>query len=347
MNSIKFSIIVPVFNTEKYIPKCIESLLHQTYYNIEIICINDGSTDNSLSILKSYQDKDKRIKIISQQNSGVSVARNVGIKEAIGDYILFVDPDDWLELDTCKNLFDQICNNEVYELDVICFGYKRVDVKDIFYHNFSEFLLINKNKISFYSDNYIESLLSFMPAKCIWDKAYKKTFLDKNNIKFIQGMTHGEDLIFFLNVFIYNPYISLLDKELYNYNISRKDSATKINSLEYLKKNIQMGEYINRFENISEKTQIIKNYFFDNVFFALFFLGADLGKNKEFIFLLKKYLDEVSDVKLKKLRGYKSAKLQLFLSQHHLSDIYWFMRPLVKEYIVIPIRKLRQRRENV
>ena len=88
---VQVSIIVPVYNVEKYLSKCLESLINQTLKDIEIICVNDGSTDNSLSILKEYANKDSRIKIIDKQNEGVSVARNTGIEVATGEYLMFVD----------------------------------------------------------------------------------------------------------------------------------------------------------------------------------------------------------------------------------------------------------------
>lgn len=94
----KISIIVPVYNTEKFLEKCLNSLINQTLKDIEIICINDGSTDKSLQILEKFANKDKRIQIINQTNSGLSVARNIGIKKAKGEYIGFVDSDDWVDL---------------------------------------------------------------------------------------------------------------------------------------------------------------------------------------------------------------------------------------------------------
>lgn len=103
MEKIKISVIVPVFNAEKYLKMCLNSLVSQTLKNIEIICIDDGSTDNSLAILDKFKSKDDRIKIIKQKNYGVSMARNNGISEAQGEYIGFVDADDWVDKDFLKN----------------------------------------------------------------------------------------------------------------------------------------------------------------------------------------------------------------------------------------------------
>ena len=102
---IKVSIIVPVYNVEKYLKRCLDSITNQTLKELEIICINDGSTDNSLKILKQYAHKDKRISIINKQNEGLSVARNTGMEAASGEYIGFVDSDDWIDLDFYKKLY--------------------------------------------------------------------------------------------------------------------------------------------------------------------------------------------------------------------------------------------------
>ena len=115
----KFSIIVPIFNCQKYLTKCINSLRNQTYKNLEIICIDDGSTDNSKQIIEEFSKQDKRIKLITQQNQGVSVARNNGIKIATGEYIMFVDADDWLDFNTCEILYHILQNQN--EIDIIWF----------------------------------------------------------------------------------------------------------------------------------------------------------------------------------------------------------------------------------
>lgn len=114
------SIIVPVYNEEKYLPKCLDSLVNQTYQDLEIICVNDGSTDGSLEILEQYAAKDDRIKVVSQENQGLSGARNAGIAEVKGEWMMFVDSDDWLELDCCERAI-----NYVPLYDIVFFSYIR------------------------------------------------------------------------------------------------------------------------------------------------------------------------------------------------------------------------------
>ena len=113
MSPIAVSVIIPVFDTECYLPTCLDSILNQTLDNIEIICINDGSTDNSLEILKNYQKKDNRIKIINKDNEGQGVARNIGIDNAVGEYIAFVDSDDFIKEDMLEKLYESSKNNNL------------------------------------------------------------------------------------------------------------------------------------------------------------------------------------------------------------------------------------------
>ena len=116
----KYSVIVPVYNVEKYINECLSSLINQTYKNIEIVVINDGSSDNSLSLIEEYSRIDDRIRVIDQKNMGLGYTRNVGIDNAVGDYILFVDSDDYISLNTCEEIEAVLSYNN--EVDIIVLG---------------------------------------------------------------------------------------------------------------------------------------------------------------------------------------------------------------------------------
>ena len=133
------SIIVPVYNTEQYLSKCLDSLINQTYKNIEIICVNDGSTDNSADILNEYDKKDKRVRMISQKNCGLSAARNTGLKNCCGEYVMFLDSDDWIDIDTCEKAYSVM---EKYDTDLVLWSY----VKE--YEN------ISKDKYIFEMDSH-------------------------------------------------------------------------------------------------------------------------------------------------------------------------------------------------
>ena len=115
----KVSVVIPVYNVEKYLRRCLDSLVNQTYKNLEFICVNDGSTDNSLEILKEYAAKDSRFIIINQKNQGVALARNNGLNVASGDYLSFVDPDDWVGLNYYEEVVKEFIatNCDVVQLD--------------------------------------------------------------------------------------------------------------------------------------------------------------------------------------------------------------------------------------
>lgn len=213
----KISIIVPVFNAEKTIDKCIESIIHQTYDNIEVILINDGSKDSSLKICSQYASNDMRIHVIDSENRGVSEARNIGLKEATGDYILFCDSDDfvspyWAEtmmskyepnlLVMCKlTAFDNdetICNTQINEF---------------------ENSIIGKKDFIYYRETGIGS-----PT----NKLFKTEIIKKYNIKFSNKLSLGEDLLFVLEYLSHiTGEIKLLDIPLYYYRVSNNPSLSK------------------------------------------------------------------------------------------------------------------------
>lgn len=176
---IKVSIIVPIYNVEKYLKTCIESILNQTLKEIEIICINDGSTDTSLDILNSFSEKDKRIRIINKSNSGYGATMNIGLSVAEGQYIGIVEPDDYIK----ENMFE--------ELYILAEKNSADIVKSDFYYYFGERNQARKTgKISRYFANRVTSvkkypeLLKIQPS--IWSAIYKKELIDKHKIKFLE-----------------------------------------------------------------------------------------------------------------------------------------------------------------
>lgn len=239
------SIIVPVYNIEKYLPKCLDSLLYQTLKNIEIICINDGSTDNSLKILEEYAARDKRIKVINQPNQGVSFARNNGINIAKGKYITFVDGDDWLELDACKRIYTQIENDNS---DVILYGHY-----DVFGNKKKPYKLSKdcKKTLLKYDDinSYVKEIIYVPVIAC--GKLYKGDFILNNNLEFPIGIKQSEDHIFWYNVLSFKPQLSILDKSYYNYRNIRCGS-----SMENL--DIAISQY-NEAESILRQTNLYKS----------------------------------------------------------------------------------------
>lgn len=216
-----FSVIVPVYNVEKYLEPCMKSLMNQTFKNIEIICINDGSTDNSLRLLNNYRKIDNRITVINKANEWVSVARNEGLQIAGGGYVLFVDSDDFVENNLCEKLFEEL---ELTKADIIVYGASIFPQKVV---DYKEWLLDTlKVQEAVYTDNCEIALFKEKSAKpFVWNKCYKKDLLYKNNIWFHRDIKLGEDNLFQFMVFPKASKVVFIENTLYNYRCVREDSA--------------------------------------------------------------------------------------------------------------------------
>ncbi len=183
---VKVSVIVPVYNVEKYLKRCLDSLVNQTLSDIEIICVNDGSTDGSAQILEEYTQKDNRIRIVEQINSGVSEARNVGVRQAVGEFIGYVDPDDFIEPDFYEKLYNSAKDNNC---DIACASVIRENEK-------KKKVLIKYDKQSVAKTVKEKFELAHLPEHCyIWNKIYNREKLLNSGITFRREMVY-EDMIY-------------------------------------------------------------------------------------------------------------------------------------------------------
>ncbi len=217
MEKVLVSIIIPVYNAEKFLPRCLASIVHQTYENIEIIIVNDGSTDGSLRICEEHQIIDERISIISQKNAGVSASRNMGIECALGEYLLFVDSDDYVDSLYVEKMVDAITSMGD-KPDLIVSG------RQIYYENEDRF--VNDLPRVLYTGNIIndfEGLFSFLHAP--WGKMFKAEIIKKNEIQFPVGYSYAEDQIFNYEYLRYSNTYNLVREPLYTYRING-DSLT-------------------------------------------------------------------------------------------------------------------------
>lgn len=225
----KFSIIIPIYNAEKYIEKTINSVLSQTFINYEVILIDDGSTDNSSRICKLYASKDCRIKYLSKKNEGVSVARNTGLKIATGIYIGFLDADDILEPDCLKKVYESI--GEKDDKDLVTFDYyvnKKwirkgclLDENLLQKDNFERAFVIDNDK----SVEYLQKLSTFV----VWNKFFKREIINKYNICFKKGIYTSEDFLFCLEVWGVIKKAVYIQLPLYNY-ILNENSCIHLNA---------------------------------------------------------------------------------------------------------------------
>lgn len=222
------SVIVPVYNSEKYLNKCLDSILNQTYKNIEVVIIDDGSTDNSLSICKKYSTLNKQIKLFSEENKGVSHARNIGINIATGQWIIFLDSDDWMESNAIMDAIDLINKNNY---DTICWNYKKLINNEFFYCNKIDESVVNNEKdlisilysiieSGYYDINYFGEYI-----RAPWAKMLNKKIIEDNNIRFDETLYIGEDAIFLLEYFKNAKNVKFVNK--YN-NIYRIISTSSV-----------------------------------------------------------------------------------------------------------------------
>lgn len=225
------SIILPVYNVEKYLSKCIDTIINQTYKDLEIICINDGSTDGSLKILEEYAEEDSRIIVINQENQGQGIARNKAINMAQGEYILFVDPDDWIELDTIESAYTIAKSNNA---QVVQFNYQTYNEETCQYYKFNlaQQLLnlsgYNLDKKKFYNYKVVKRDCLHSFDMHVVNRLYLTEFLRKNNIMFSNGR-YGEDWLFSIGTLIKAENIYYLDKYNYYYRIRKTSSCNSKN----------------------------------------------------------------------------------------------------------------------
>jgi len=214
----KVSLIIPVYNVEKYLKKCLDSATEQTLGEIEIIIVNDGSTDNSLSIICEYEVRDNRIKVINQKNSGVSAARNAGLSVASGEFIAFLDSDDWIDVSFLEKMY--LAAKE-QNADIAICNYASV-VEGI-----DKMPSVKRNKADLLtSSEALKKIISESGIRSYtWDKLYKRSLFTKNNISYPSVKCY-EDMATTFKLFYYANRIAMLKDCLYFY-LQRKTSITK------------------------------------------------------------------------------------------------------------------------
>lgn len=302
----KVSIIVPVYNNAKFLPQCIESLLNQTYNNIEIILINDGSTDSSLKVCKKYEKRDERIKLFSIENSGVSTARNLGIDHSTGKYITFVDSDDWVEKEMVEFAVKKIKETKS---DIVIWSFfrnypeKELEMSMIpgVEKKFSE----DKDKEILYLKSIYARILEKrntedVSAGTVMCKLYEKDLILNNKIRFNPELIRAEDVVFNLNAFSSAKKICFFNKSLYHYRVNKSSITFNARYIQDTKKPFNLlleefesfintkikGEKDNYYRALYARTiQVIKwhlehNYFHDDYTKGLW------GRRKEIMNLI-------------------------------------------------------------
>lgn len=218
----KISVIVPVYCAETYLEKCIECILAQTFLDLELLLVDDGSPDNSGIICDSYANRDSRVRVIHKKNGGVSSARNEGLKQATGTYVMFCDSDDFVDPSWCIELYT-IMEDKNVDIGICGYSYVDSEGKDLnrihIFSNESVSVLLPKSIWNIYYQCFLN-----MP----WNKIFRKSIIDKHGITFKEGLQYNEDLLFVLDyLLVGNVIIGMVNKPLYHYRQDVENSLTR------------------------------------------------------------------------------------------------------------------------
>lgn len=243
----KLSVVIPVYNSQNYLKKCLDSVVNQTLKDIEIICVNDCSPDNSLDILKEYAQNDNRIKIIDfKENKGVSIARNTAMEQAKSEYIGFVDSDDWIDLDFYEKLYNKAVNtnSDIVKAKIVQY----IDETKILSLNWDDNEKIKKNKSSF--------IYGFTTA------IFKLKIIQENKITFPEFLHNFEDPYFLIQYIYFSKKIDFIEDSYYYYR-KNLHSATNNFSLDKIQRSsLKILDLINSLQLEKEDYLIIYNHFY-------------------------------------------------------------------------------------
>ncbi len=289
----KISVIIPVYNTEEYLKECLDSIIEQTLKNLEIIIVNDGSTDNSKEICEEYASKDNRIKIIYQKNQGAAIARNKGIAMAKGEYLYFLDSDDYIAADMLEKMLNKI---EQEQADIcICKYYdvnanKKISLSEI---SLRTQLIPKKNTFNVYDVPQNIFQICSIPT---WNKLYKKSFIDKYALKY-QNLSSCNDHFFNDISLVLASSITYLTEPLFFHRLDNKNSITSKRYL-YAENVFKAGEEIKKYLKNINKFELVEISFYKIVLISFIYEYNLLKSPKKRLkllilairFFLKKYL---------------------------------------------------------
>lgn len=280
----KFSIIVPVYNVEKYLSQCVQSILNQTFQDFELILVNDGSLDNCPALCDSYAVEDSRVSVIHKQNGGLSSARNSGLASAKGEYIIFIDSDDyWCCNDALLSIYDKL---EKTNADILIFGMKK------YYQNTDTF---SEERVPVCDDaisSNAEAIKDMMKKNCFvasaWDKVIRHRLIVSSNMRFVDGQL-SEDIEWCSKLLLVNPNIVTLNKCIYVYRQQNSSSITA--NIE--RRNLEhICDVIKRYSEIGRKENNLPILHFMAEQYVLWLTTSYVVKKKEqkdLIFEMKKY----------------------------------------------------------
>jgi glycosyltransferase involved in cell wall biosynthesis len=283
---ILFSIIIPVYNDDIHLPRCLDSILSQTYQEFECLLIDDGSTDNCYVLCDSYSNKDKRIIVYHKENEGISKTRQFGLDRAKGSYIFFIDSDDWIESSYFDNVYKVIKDENT---DIIYTNFYRESF------NRKQKLYIQKPDVN-NNEKIIKQVVNAELFSCLWNFIIRKNFYIDNKLKFHETINYGEDSLFILEALFYKPKIKRINCAFYHHTFN-KSSFTQINKREKFIERIKFNEQLDRlfekynrfdlkkynFIRINDKYEmLLSGLFSKEEYHNLFTINISFGYLKQF-----------------------------------------------------------------
>ena len=319
---VKVSVIIPVYNVEIFLEECLDSVVNQTLKDIEIICVNDGSTDNSLAILESFSESDDRIKIFSQENMGVAASRNRGIKLSQGEYIYFIDSEDYIELDMLEELYHNaifndsniviskiaLFNDQSYEIDLSFPGF-----------DFEKILGdVNFNNFNFDYADVKKYVLNASFAPCM--KLFKREFIVENDFAFLENKAF-EDILFHVRTFLNANRISFSPNCYYYYRNPKSIRNTP-----------KSGFYIDLFKVINMvKDYLVNENYYDEfkeefcLFKVIQILNYILMGSEDYFQMAKEELSKIKGVNNLKISEENLKRLELVLKSNSFEEYKDFL----------------------
>lgn len=326
-----FSIIVPIYNVEKYLNKCIDSILSQTYTNFELILVDDGSPDNCPAICDEYAKKDSRIIVIHKENGGVSSARNAGIRQSIGDYILFIDGDDYFDRNLLKTCYLNLVQDPSLDIINFCLAYVNQE------GNIDNAINLSVGEWSLKSDcekfEYYKSVITPYGGWSMGIRCYKSSLIKENSIFFPEGFKYAEDFVFVSKSILKSQKIKHIDFIGYYY-VQRKGSMCHSITHIPFKETSYMLYLVYDFALKEGYSCLIENYYtiFDIIMSVLVFENLNYGTLKQVIKDLdvyklqgnKEYYRKVVKqyYKNRDCKKYKNLLKSKFVKRHYQDSLY-------------------------
>ena len=351
MINVKVSVIIPVYNVEKYIGKCLESVVNQTLEDIEIICVNDGSTDNSLRILEEYSLNDRRINIINKKNKGTSWARKTGLNAANGEFIAFIDSDDWVESDTLEKMYENAIqnNSDIVMLDFRFYNEVNDEYSDWPDYNIAKYFDEDVDFNNFIFDHKSIKIHLLNLSHTAWSKLYRAEFLSMYD-DFYLGMdiSLGEDVPFHVQVLLRAHRISYCNYKLYNYRTSNLNSICNLSVNN--EKIFDIFRSIDTVENIlveNSKMDVFRYEFFTFIIVQSiqWFNKCDIYLKNDFFNCMKEYFRKIDydDDKIKCSSFYKNNYQNILNSYSYkefdLNNKVSILKTTFKQDVEINFRK--------